>query len=302
MRRKQYSIITYIICITLILTLGFMGYSYAMWSDSHFIINKINTGSLSADIEIELPDNGCIVVTEKSIITSDDKQDNNNNDNDQGENNDDNENDDNNNQGNDDQGSGNQSCIKEYYCNYNEITFNIVNKGTVPLKLEKYEIILNSVNILHICSIVYDEFNYTNGELVITDWYNGHIQIDSNRLEELSGLINNENNNIILKFYFKQSNIINGGWTQEKTIFIPILKNSETIIINNDNENKDEDNENINQNEGNGKDNKEQGNKGNDNEKANYDKGNGDSNIIENNNSIESNTTENISGGAGNES
>lgn len=269
MRRKQYSIkLTYIICITLISALGFIGYSYAMWSDSHFIINKINTGCLSADMGIELPDSGCIVVTEKSIIKSDNKQDNNNNDNDQGENNDDNENEDNNNQGDDDQSSGNQACIKEYYCNYNEIAFNIINKGTVPLKLEKYEIILNSVDISHILSITYDEFNYTNGELVITDWYNGHIQVDNNRLEELSGLINNENNNIILKFYFKQSNLINGGWTQEKTIFIPILKNSETIIINNDNENN------------------------------NVDKDKDD----ENNNSIESNTTENMSGGAGNES
>lgn len=295
MRKKQYSgKLKYVICITFILVFGLIGSSYAMWSESHFVINKFNTGYLAANIEVDLPDSEFIVVTEKIIITNNNDKENNN------------------------QGYDNQSITKDYHFNYNEIPFSIVNHGTVPLKLDKHEIFLNSINISDICSIAYDES-------VIVDSYRGYIQIDSKRVEELAGFINNENSNIVLTFFFKQSNLIDGGWTQEVSIFIPISKESETIIINNDNEdnnsenenNDEDDNDNQGENENNDKD--EDDNNNQDKNENNYEdeddnqsEKNSDNNMVEDNNSkncndiennnIESNTTEYIDGGDGNES
>ena len=239
MRRNQYRIrLAYFICISLIVALGFVGGSYAIWSDSHFITNKINTGFLLADAGLELPDDSSIIITEKYIVSSANNQEedkdaeneqNNDNKEDKNVGSEQNNNSQIESKNSDNTQNSSQICITEYSCNYNRILFTIENAGTVPLKLVGYDINLNSVDISHIYSVEFEEYNYINENLTINENTRGYIQIDYNKLEKLAGLIKSDNDNIVLTLYFRQSNLLNGGWTQEESINIRILKNIEII-------------------------------------------------------------------------
>lgn len=283
MGKSQYKIKSkHIICITLVLLLGFIGKSYAMWSDSHLIFNEIKTGFLDADVSVELFSDNAIIITEKHFIF-----DNSNNVQEEDKNTDSGQN-----IGNEDNiQDTSEEYIKTYHCNYDKIPFTIINGGTVPLRLEEYEIILNSVNISDIFSFEYEESYFMNEKLIVLDEANGHIQIDEDKLEELAELIQSDNDEIILKLYFKQSNLLFGGWTREKSVHINILKNIE--IISNDDTNEDENNNEddmINDNMDNNDliDNNED-------DESNYQ-------VDDENNENNNNLIESINGGAGNES
>ena len=74
---------------------------------------------------------------------------------------------------------------------------------------------------------------------MIIDEYNGFVQIDNSKLEELAGHIIGDDNNIIINFYFKQLNVENGGWTQHESVSIKIKKETETINIDKKNNKSD---------------------------------------------------------------
>lgn len=199
MRKNQYRIkSTHFMCITLILVLGIIGTSYAMWSDSDLIINKISLGKLNTNLttqfdEIAITETWTAIYKEKPVCDKDngnnqDKDDNNNNgdnqdkDNDnnnkdneknQGSDNSNNNNENNNKQGNEEQekndsrNKDNNVIIKElvgynktYSSTYpiNGIPFIIENDSTLPIKLKEKIILVVDGNEYPIDDMCYIEY------------------------------------------------------------------------------------------------------------------------------------------------
>ena len=232
MRKKQYNKSKYIICLTLIIVLGLIGSSFAIWSDSIFMIGNISIGSLLADVEVNLINGDEIIV--KKIIKNKVWNNGNNHDNiDEIENNQKENNFNNKISEDEDQNSGNQYGKIEYTCNYETLQFNIVRTGTVPLLLESCEVYLNSINISK-NNILFIK-NVKNSEIID----NGSIEIEIKKLEDLEELITGENNELIVNFLFRQSNLKNGGWIKEESIRIPISKVVEEIDVEKNNKTND---------------------------------------------------------------
>lgn len=212
-RRRTKLKSAYIFCIAVILALGLTGGSYANWTDSNFLLNRINTGRLETDLITE--NFYTIIIQEIQTPVYEDGIDD----------------------------KGNKTKIFKGYNietsnNYfGKIPFIIENTSTLPIGLEQEEIFLAAngdiVDVSSICSIEYRESfggycDSLDSNFIMNDIY-GYLSIDVDSEQIKDFMQRNTQSTLEVNLYFRQSNLLYGGWTSDVNISIPIIK--EVIVL-----------------------------------------------------------------------
>lgn len=203
----------YIFCIAVISALGLTGGSYANWTDSNFLLNRINTGRLETDLIAESFDT--IIIHEIQTPIYED--------------------------GIDDKGNKTKIFMGyniETSSNYfGKIPFIIENTSTLPIRLEQEEIFLAAngdiLDVGGICSIEYREsfggyYDSLDSDFIMSDIY-GYLSIDIDSEQIKDFMQRNAQSALEVNLYFRQSNLLYGGWTSGVNIRIPIIK--EVIVL-----------------------------------------------------------------------